>query len=212
MEAHRELGRLLLRNRQPEDGLAHLRCVAELRPDLPEAREELGAALLELGQAEHALVELQSAVQLAPNSATARANLGSALLRTGRPDEALAQDQAAVELEPANAYLLNNFAWLLATCPKASVRNGARAVESAQKAERLTGGKDAWVLGTLAAAYAEAGRFADAISAAQRALELAASQSNTVQVATLRAHIRLYQAGTAVRDPARTKAAAAPER
>jgi hypothetical protein len=74
---------------------------------------------------------------------------------------------------PTNAPLANNLAWLLATYPETSVRNGARAVEMAQRAVRLSGGKDPMFIGTLAAAYAEAGRFDEAIATGEKARALA---------------------------------------
>jgi Flp pilus assembly protein TadD len=113
----------------------------------------------------------------------------------------VAHYQAAVAALPGNPYLLNNLAWVLATGPQASVRNGGRAVELAQQAERLSGGKDPSILGTLAAAYAEAGRFPEAVATAQRALELATAQANLAQAEALRARIGLYRAGSPFRDP-----------
>jgi tetratricopeptide (TPR) repeat protein len=199
-EAHRGLARILLHERRPREGIAHLQQAVQLQPDLADARDELGTALLGNGQIEEAIAQFQSAVQIAPGFAAARSNLGNALLRASRAEEALAQYQAALGIEPANPYLLNNVAWLLATCTNALVRDGARAVDAAQRAERLSRDQDPRILGTLAAAYAETGRFPDAITAAQRALELATAQTNSAQVETLRTHIRLYQVGTPVRD------------
>ena len=74
-------------------------------------------------------------------------------------------------------------------------------MELAQQAERLTAGENPSVLGTLAAAYAEAGRFPEAVAAAQRALELATAQAGAAQVESLRARLGLYQAGSPFRDP-----------
>src|SRR5207249_2388011 len=103
-------------------------------------------------------------------------------------------------LEPNYAPACNNLAWLLATSPRASVRNGVRAVELALRAEQLSGGQNAVFIGTLAAAYAEAGRFAEAITTAQRALRLATAQNNTALANRLGARIQLYQNGSPYRD------------
>ena len=64
---------------------------------------------------------------------------------------------------------------MLATSPDHSVRNGTKAVELAQQTGRLSGGKNALMTATLAAAYAEEGRFSEAVTAAKRALQLANS-------------------------------------
>ncbi|MGA3164341.1 MAG: sel1 repeat family protein, partial [Verrucomicrobiota bacterium] len=84
---------------------------------------------------------------------------------------------------------------VLATCPQASLRNGNKAVELAQRANQLTGDGNPVVLGTLAAAYAEAGRFPEAVETAQRALQLAETQSNTALADAIRSQLKLYQAG-----------------
>jgi hypothetical protein len=103
--------------------------------------------------------------------------------------------------QPANPSVLNSVAWVLATCPESSVRNGPQAVELAEQARRLPSGENSAVLGTLAAAYAEAGRFPEAIATAQRALELIAAQGNTAPAEALRAQLQLYQIGAPFRDP-----------
>jgi Flp pilus assembly protein TadD len=155
---------------------------------------------------DEAIAHFQRALSLQPNLAEAHNNLANALLQKGRAAEAVTHYQAAADALPGNPYLLNNLAWVLATSPQASVRNGVRAMELAQQAERLSGGKDPSVLGTLAAAYAETGRFPDAVAAAQRALELATSQTNLARVGTLRTQLGLYQAGSPFRDVVSTNA------
>ena len=105
-----------------------------------------------------------------------------------------------MRIQPGFAGPYNNLAWVLATCPEASFRNGPQAIALAQAANRLSGGNNPVMLKTLAAAYAEAGRFAEAITAAQQALQLAAAQNNTPLVSDLQSHIKLYQAGSPFRD------------
>jgi hypothetical protein len=84
---------------------------------------------------------------------------------------------------------------LRATCPQASLRNGAEAIEHARWADHRCGGKRVDVLSTLAAAYAEAGRFSEALTTARRALDLAARQKSQAWTAVLRTQIVLYEAG-----------------
>jgi hypothetical protein len=98
--------------------------------------------------------------------------------------------------------LLNNLAWLLATCPDASVRNGARAVELAQQAERLSGGQDPSMLGTLAAAYAEAGRFPEAIAAAQEVCVRASVSRDQALLEKNQRLLELYRRGQPYHEPA----------
>ena len=91
-------------------------------------------------------------------------------------------------------------AWKLATSPETSIRDGVKAVALAEQAVRLSGGKEPMIIRALAAAYAEAGRFSEAIETAQHAQELAAQQGNTELADVLVMHIKLYQAGTPFRD------------
>ena len=199
-EAHLNLANLLLQRKQADDAIAHFQQALKLAPNLPAAHNNLANALLAKGQVDEAIVHCQQALKLAPNLAEAHNNLANALLQKGRCGEAVSHYQAAVTALPNHPHLLSNLAWVLATCPQASARDGARAVELADQARRLAGDEDPMLLGTLAAAYAEAGRFADAVAAAQRALELASAQANTDQAETLRARLDLYRSGSPFRD------------
>ncbi len=109
---------------------------------------------------------------------------------------------------PDDVALLNDTAWALATNPNASVRNGAEAIELAERAVRLSDGQEPAVLGTLAAAYAEAERFPEAAQTARRALELATQQNKLPLVKSIKAKIPLYEAGTPFREIAQSRAAA----
>ena len=110
-------------------------------------------------------------------------------------EEAISQFQKALAIKPGYVAAQNNLAWVLATSPQASLRNGIKAVGLAERANQLAGGKNPVILATLAAAYAEAGRFPEAIETAQRALRLAEGQSNTALAGALQSQLKLYQAG-----------------
>jgi cytochrome c-type biogenesis protein CcmH/NrfG len=132
---------------------------------------------------------------LQPGNANAHANLGSALLEKGRPQDAIAQYREALRVAPANVAAQSNLAWLLATCSDPSLRNGSEAVLLAEKASRLSGGNRPVILRVLAAAYAETGRFTDAIRIAERALQLADAKDDSTLINALRKEIALYQSG-----------------
>ena len=97
--------------------------------------------------------------------------------------------------------MLNDTAWLLATSPNASVRNGVEAIDLARRAVQLSANREPAVLGTLAAAYAEAGRFPEALQTARKALDLATHQNKPRLAESLRAKIWLYESGTPYREP-----------
>jgi tetratricopeptide (TPR) repeat protein len=173
-------------------------------------RNNLGKALLAKGQQREAMIQFQKVLEKNPLDAKANYYLGIVLFRTGRVDEAMARFQKALESQPdfADAWdSLDHTAWLLATSPEASVRNGPKALALARQLARLSGGNNPVILDTLAAAYAETGQFPEAVDAAQRALALARAQNKTALAETLRQHIKLFQAGSPLRSAAQTEAA-----
>ena len=178
-----------------DEAIAHFQKALQIKPDFAEAHYNLGNALLQKGKVDEAIAHFQRALQIKPDYAEAHYNLGNALLQKGNVDEAIAHFQKALQIKPDYAEAQNNLAWVLATCPQASLRDGNQAVELAQRANQLTGDGNPVVLGTLAAAYAEAGRFPEAVATAQRALQLAGTQSNTALADAIRSQLKLYQAG-----------------
>ena len=98
-----------------------------------------------------------------------------------------------LDSRPDDVALLNDIAWTLVTNPNASIRKGDEAVELAGRAARLSGGRNPAILDTLAAAYAEAGRFPEAVETAQKAIELATRQNKAALADSLRTRIKLYQ-------------------
>ncbi len=194
-EAHYNLGNALFTKGSVDEAIAHFQKVLQIKPDFAEAHYNLGNALLKKGSVDEAIAHYQKALQIKPHSMEAHNNLGNALLKKGSVDEAIVHYQKALQIGPDNAEVQNNLARVLATCRQASLRNGNKAVELAQRANQLTGDGNPVVLGTLAAAYAEAGRFPEAVETAQRALQLAERQSNTALADAIRSQLKLYQAG-----------------
>ena len=95
---------------------------------------------------------------------------------------------------------LNRIARVLATSRVDAVRNGAEAVRLAERAANLSGARNAEVLDTLAAAYAEAGRFTDAVETSSRALSIATEEKKAPLAVGLKARIALYEARTPCRE------------
>jgi hypothetical protein len=171
-----------------------------LNPEADLAHNNLGLLLARAGQVEEAIPHFERAVEIRPGSAHAHNNLANAFRVTGKPRQAIEQYELSLKLERANANTWNNLALLLATSAEASVRNGSRAIEAAQRACDLTQGKNPVVLATLAAAFAEAGQFTNAIATAQHAIELASSQRQRTLVQALQPQLELYQKGLPFRE------------
>ena len=116
--------------------------------------------------------------------------------------EAMQHWEQALRSKPDYAETENNLAWLLATLASADGGDPARAVTLAERACELTDNRVAGYLDTLAAAYAAAGRFNEAIATAQKAIELARSAGQTQIVNEIETRLELYRAGRAYRAPA----------
>ena len=196
---HNNLGNALVRKKLVDEAIAHYEKAVELRPDYADGHYNLGSALLQEGRIDEAIAHWQKTVSIQPNDAEAHTTLGDALLRKGEIGQAIAHYQAALEFAPQSISTLNNLAWALSTCPDASLRNGAKAIELAEKADQLSGGKNPIFIRTLAAAYAENGRFNDAIETAQRALQLATAQDNFALANKLEKDLDLYRTNSPLR-------------
>jgi tetratricopeptide (TPR) repeat protein len=200
-DAHFNLGSILGQKGSMEEAMAQFQKALEINPGYVDAHVNLGNIQLQRGKVDEAIAHFQKAIQLKPDDADAQNNLGNALLRKGRVSEAIAHYQAALRIQPADLAVQNNMAWLLATTSDKSLRNGPKAVELARQANGLTGGSNALILHTLAAALAEEGDFPEAMNTAQRALGLADAQANFGLVRALQAELKLYQAGSPFHSP-----------
>jgi protein O-mannosyl-transferase len=200
-QAHSNLGRVLsLQGKFPE-AEAQFQSALILKPKDAGIRKAYAEALAEQGRRAQAVAQLQEALRLRPETA-ARLQLAALLQETGKPREAVAQYRQVLAASLEEPEVLNNLAWLLATSSDPTVRDGAQAVQLAEQACRLSQGREARPLGTLAAAYAEAGRFSDAAVAAQKAIE-AARASGDSQLATMGTQLlRLFRAGKPYHEPA----------
>ena len=112
-------------------------------------------------------------------------------------DPALEQLREAVRLDPRDRDALAEVAWILATSVNADLRDAEEAVRLAEQAAELSGGDQAVTLDTLAAAYAAAGRFDEAVATARRALELGGESAGASAIAE---RLRLYSEGEPYRE------------
>ncbi len=131
------------------------------------------------GDAAQAIVQLRRALELKPGDPSIRLDLATILQLQGDLTTAIAEYRQLLANDPSSYDGANNLAWLLATSADADVRNGVEAVRLAESACQGTGRKVAAYLGTLAAAYAEVGRFDDAVAATEEAQALAQGGGQT---------------------------------
>jgi tetratricopeptide (TPR) repeat protein len=159
------------------------------------AHFSLGNELADQGKTQQAMKEWETALEIEPSRADIHGRIASSLSWQGNFSEAIARYRRALEIDPDLAEVLNNLAWLLATCPEASQRNGPEAVQLAFKACELTRFRRTIMVGTLAAAYAEAGRLAEAVKTAQSACALATEEGDDALLVRNQQLLDLYRAG-----------------
>jgi protein O-mannosyl-transferase len=199
-EARCGLGGALAKQGKYEEGMRELAELVKIQPTNAAARLQLAGILVLQGKVDQALAEYSEVLRANPTEPTAHYRLALALSAQGRSKEAIAEYRAAVKARPGYPEALNNLAWLLATCPDPQLRNGQEAVDLAERACRLTERKQAYMVGTLGAAYAEASRFPEAIAAAETARALA-ERENDKEVAALNSKLlALYRSGQPYRD------------
>jgi tetratricopeptide (TPR) repeat protein len=187
------------RNGEAED---HLRAAVQARPDFAEAQANLGVVLCARGAFDEGIAHLQRAIAARPDDWQAYEGLGEAYAAQGQFAPALGNYTKALEGRIDDVMLLNRIAWILATASDAGLRDGARARTLAERAARLTNREDAVTLDSLAAAYAELGRFEDAATTAREALALARTKGDPAIAPELESRLALYQAHRPFREAA----------
>jgi tetratricopeptide (TPR) repeat protein len=206
-DVQRNLASLLLEKKLLDEGIAHLEKSLEIDPTSASAEHDLGIAFYEKSDFEKSITHLQKAVQSQPDKAGYRSNLAEAFLANGQTDVAinifenlLLLDPGSDETVPFLAVQLNNQAWLMATSPDSDIQYGSRvvkgmrAVNLAKLACKLTNYKKTTFVGTLAAAYAEAGQFDDAIATTQKACDLATQHDEKDLLQKNQETLQLYRA------------------
>jgi len=156
---------------------------------------ELGAALGTVGRFSEAEATLRHAVEMRPGEARVRRLLAVNLTRLGRVEEAIAQYSELLRQDPNDLDALNNIAWIRATHADPRHRDGAQAVRLAERAVAGSEEPLAVLYSTLAASYAEAGRFPDAVRAGARAVELARSERDSLAGARYAEQLACYRSG-----------------
>jgi tetratricopeptide (TPR) repeat protein len=204
-ELHNNLGQALARTGQLEEASKHFERAVSIKPDYAEAHVNLGIALTSAGQLDQAANEFSSAVESDPRSVMAHTYLGSTLYYgQDKVQEALAQWRKALKLNPDSVLALSQLAHALSAAPSATDRNGAEAVKLAEHAVELSKGEEPALLDTLAMAYAESGRFSEAVETAHHALRLAQAQNRSSLADDLKEQINLYQSKKPYRDDLQT--------
>jgi tetratricopeptide (TPR) repeat protein len=198
-EAYFQLGVILQSEKKLEEAEQMFLKAVVLQPNNANIYNNLGVALLEQKRYEDAIKYLKQALDIEPEHINARYNLGMSFWASGRTQESIEQYRQVLRLKPEWATAASSLAWILATDKNASYRNGEEAVRWALVACRGDGRNNPEYLDTLAAAYAEAGDFEQAVQTAERSLKMAQAKGDTALSNDVQKRLLLYKSARAFR-------------
>jgi tetratricopeptide (TPR) repeat protein len=192
-EAHYNLGAVFGVRERLAEAVEQYGKAIQLKPDYADAHGNLANVLAAQGRLVEAMPEYRRTLELVPDSAQAHFRYGQALQAQRDYKGAITEYQRSMELNTKHLPARLSLAWLLATSPEASLRDGNKAVALAEQAGLLSGGESPQILDTLAAAYAEAGRYPEAVETAKRALNLGTAQNNPPLAEAIQNRLKLYE-------------------
>ena len=199
-KTYNKRGIVLAKKRDYDRAIADFDKAIKLDPALANAYKNRGMAHVIKEHYDQAIRDFDRAIELNPSDALVHKNMAQALVQTGKSRQAVRHYRTALELHSDWPEVLNALAWILATHQDLRIRDGTQAVQLAERACELTEYKTAEVLDTLAAAYAETGRFDQAVDTVQKALELAQAAGQDDLAEEFQQHLELFESAQPYRD------------
>lgn len=196
-DARKHLGFVLNRQGKLEGAISQFTRALESSPDDPKLYANLGGSLIKQGRTEEGLEMLRRGVRLDPGTVRSFENIGRALIGTGRFAAAVSVLEAGVGEAQDDVRMLTLLAKLLASCPDATLRDGHRALQYAERACQLQRWADPDALDAVAAAHYALGHVNQAIKTARRAMQMAAQQGNSKLAAGIAKRLRTYESALA---------------
>ena len=192
-EAHNNLGYILARQKHYNEAIDHYFEALRIKPGYTEAHNNLGTALLHQGNEKEAIVHYYEALKNNPNYAGAYYNLGKVFANHLNIEKAILLYRKALKLNPEMTQALYNLSWILASHEDEKYRNGEEAVKLATQLCKITEYQQPLPLDALAVAYAETGRFNEAVFTARRGLIMALRYGPNELILGLKKRLQLYQ-------------------
>ncbi len=193
--AHYELGLAFEHTGKLNKAVLHYNEALKINPDYAQAHNNLGTVLARQENMEAAIYHYDQALQIDPDYSKACYNLAKAYLTLNKIETAIYYLQEALRIDPDMTIALFNLSWIYATSENEKTRNGIKAVELAEKLCKLTKYKQPLGLDALSAAYAEAGKYDDAVFTAGKALELVLLYGPEELVSGINKRLSLYKSG-----------------
>ena len=192
-ELHYELGVTLDKQLDFDAATRHYLEALRIKADYAKAHNNLGIVLTRQKKDKEAIFHFYEAIRIDPDYADAYCNLGIIYANQRNIEKAILHYKKALYLNPNMAQALYNLSWILASCEDERFRNGEEAVKLAERLCKIAQNNQPLALDALAAAYAETGRFDNAVTTAKKALELALKQGSNELVLILKKRLQLYQ-------------------
>jgi arylsulfatase A-like enzyme/Flp pilus assembly protein TadD len=172
-----------------------------LDPNRAEVHKKMGTALSNQGELDGAIECWNKSLRLDHNQPALHVDIGGIFHQKGDSEKAIYHWRTALGLLPDQSGVLNNLAWLLATEEDARLRDPSEAVRLAERACKLTGDEEPALLDTLSVAYAAAGKYSEAIEAAEKAIVLALSAGRNEMAEDIQKRMEFYRKGQPYRRP-----------
>jgi len=192
-EAHTGLGDCFRTLERFDEATKHYAKALEFDPEFARAHFGLGKTYYLQHKWELAIERLREALKTEPEFLKARSNLANALYKRGDIKDALEEAYLILEAKPDMEYYLNFVAWIRATSASEELRNPEEAVRLATKACELTSYENVEIMNTLAAAFASADRFDDAVQITEKAIKLAQSNGSRKMAEKTQKRLELYK-------------------
>ena len=170
-----------------------------------DAFKNRAVAWYQIGIYERAVADFSTALALRPDAARVYDDRGRVFFKKGNYALALSDFRHALELDGHLTDACRHLAWMLAVCPDERYRNGKQAIELVD--ESLSGQPGTWVKEILAAAYAETGRYREAVDTQKEAIAAIDRYKNPVQWEASNARLKNYQSNRAWREKTRIRVA-----
>ena len=201
-EAQYELGITLEKKGNIDGAEKHYIKALRIMPDYAKAHNNLAIIMARQKKDKEAIFHFHEAIRIDSDYTDANFNLGIIYANQRNIEKAILYYKKALYLDPNMAQALYNLSWILISCEDERFRNGEEAVKLAERLCKITQNKQPLALDALAAAYAETGKFDEAVTVAEKALELALKQGSKELVLALKKRLRLYQNGCPYRQTA----------
>ncbi len=193
--ARQNLGIVYVAQGKLEQAAEQFEEALRLKPDWPQTHNKLAAVFLKLGRLDDAAIHYEYSVELDPDQPDVHKELGMLFLQRSDFERVIYHWQKALDLQPQSIELMNNLAWIVATNPNPRFRDPQKAVSLAERACEISNYQIPGSLDTLSAAYAAAGRFSDAVTTAEKALDLARAAEQQQLEMDIQKRLDLYKAG-----------------